>query len=454
VVAFDQHYHPAAVSQALGPRSGLERLIDGLWLVWITTLPLGHVTGLHNTLAIVTIALTLVATRGRGLLDTPGLGWLVALLAFASLSLAWSPHPDVSGGKLRSDLLLPILGYFAAFQWSRRGGSPAMFRGFALGLALLILFSLIDLVPAGMSASWPWLDAPDASGHRMPHWYPGVGDASGDVVLVLGPLLVWRYLAGHWRDATSSLLALGAVLVVLVSKNRDAVLLLPLGVGLFALLWADRSARRGPDWSAKRRWPLWTAVVLVVVIAGLLVIELVSQRRLADARIMVPFGHATGVLLALDPRPQMWAEYLHLGLAHTWFGVGYGRTVPAVVYDVAHDPVMQASHANGLEHAHNFFLNIWLQLGLVGLALVVVVLAVLVWQAVTRRSRNQLAALCSAGVLTLIATTLLRNSLDDFLVYSMASAFWIGVGLLLGLGDTPIEALGKAPANSLAQPSA
>jgi O-antigen ligase len=437
VVAFDQQHHPARRSQALGPRSGPERLVDGLWLVWITTLPIGHATGLHNTLAIVTIALTLLVTRGQGLLATPALGWLIALLAFASLSLAWSPLPAVSGGKLRSDLLLPILGYFAAFQWARRGGSQPMFWGFALGLGLLMMFSLVDLAPASLSANWPLLDAPDAGGHRMPHWYPGVGDASGDVVLVLGPLLVWRYLYGHWRDATSSLLALGAVLVVLVSKNRDAVLLLPLGLGLFALLWAARPSRQHQPSLAARRWPLWSAIVLVVMIAGLVVIELVSQRRLAEARIMVPFGQATAYLLALDPRPHMWAEYLQLGLAHPWFGVGFGRTVPASVYDVAHDPLMQAGHASGFEHAHNFFLNIWLQLGVVGLALVVVVLTVIVRHAMAQRSRNQIAALCSAGVLTVIATTLLRNSLDDFLVYSMASAFWICVGLLLGLGHKP-----------------
>ena len=272
-------------------RTGREQLIDGLWLVWIATLPLGHATGLHNTLAIVTIVVSLMETRGEGLLATPAAGWLIALVGFATLSLTWSPLPDVSGSKLRSDLLLPILGYFAAFQWSRRGGSRAMLTGFAAGLALLAVFSLIDLAPPAMTANWPLLDAPDRSGHRMAHWYPGVGDASGDVVLVLGPLLVWRYLAGHWRDATSSLLALSAVLVVLVSKNRDAVLLLPLGLALFTVLFAaaqDRPSERRSG--SARRWLIWISAAVAVLIAGLLIIELVSQRRLADARVMVPFG--------------------------------------------------------------------------------------------------------------------------------------------------------------------
>ena len=450
MVAFDQQHHPLQVDRAGAPRTGRELLIDALWLVWVATLPLGHVTGLHNTLAVLTIAVTLMVTGGRGLLSTPALGWLIALLGFAALSLTWSPLPDVSGSKFRSDLLLPILGYFAAFQWSRRGGSRAMLLGFAVGLALLAVFSLIDLAPADVVANWPLLDAPDQTGHRMAHWYPGVGDASGDVVLVLGPLLVWRYLAGHWRDATSSLLALCAVLVVLVSKNRDAVLLLPLGVALFALLW---SARRVPSTGGSdparvtaRRWAIYPALVVAVLIAGLLVIELVSQRRLEEARIMVPFGHATRYLMALDPRPHMWAEYLHLGSAHPWLGVGFGRTVPASVYDVAHDPVMLADHASGFEHAHNLFLNIWLQLGGLGLALLLLVLAVLVRHAVRLLGRGQIASLCAAGALTLVATTVLRNSLDDFLIYSMASAFWIGVGLLLGLGEASQQTAPQAAA--------
>jgi O-antigen ligase len=440
VVADDQQHHLVKASPASAARTGGERLIDGLWLVWIATLPLGHATGLHNTLAIVTIAATLITTRGQGLLATPACGWLIALLGFATLSLSWSPLPDVSASKFRSDLLLPILGYFAAFQWSQRGGSSPIFLGFALGLALLIVFSLVDLAPPDVTANWPLLDAPDNSGHRMAHWYPGVGDASGDVVLVLGPLLVWRHLAGHWRDATSSLMALGAILVVLVSKNRDAVLLLPLGVALFALLFGPFRAAPASGSRERRRWPGLAALLVAVAIAGLLIIELISQRRLAEARIMVHFGQATGYLLSLDPRPHMWAEYLHLGSAHAWFGVGFGRTVPASVYDVAHDPVMLDNHASGFEHAHNLFLNIWLQLGVVGLALLVVIIAVIVRRAIEQRNGGQIAALCSAGVLTLIATTLLRNSLDDFLIYSMASAFWVGVGLLLGLGNASLKA--------------
>ena len=101
---------------------------------------------------------------------------------------------------------------------------------------------------------------------------------------------------------------------------------------------------------------------------------------------------------------------------------------------------MLASHASGFEHAHNFFLNTWLQLGVTGLALVIVVLVLLVRRAVSALKRGQLAALCACGVLTLIVTTVLRNSLDDFLIYSMASAFWIAVGCLLGLAERPAAA--------------
>ena len=62
-------------------------------------------------------------------------------------------------------------------------------------------------------------------------------------------------------------------------------------------------------------------------------------------------------------------------------------------------------------------------------------------------SRDSLTALAGAGALTLLVTTLLRNAVDDFLVYSMASAFWIALGLLFGLmRPVQTQAMGAAAA--------
>jgi O-antigen ligase len=410
-------------------RSRVDRVLDLFWLIWIATLPLGHATGIHNTLAVVVIAGSLLRTRAVGFAEIPALPWLIAFTALACLSLTWSALPSVSGGKLRTDLLLPLFGYVAAFCWARQGGARPMFYGLVVGLLLLALFSAVELIPLRVTASWPGLDPADRGGHRYAHLYPGVGDASADAILVIAPLLVWRRLTGHWRDATTSLLALAAVLVIIVSKNRDSVFLFPFSVALFAALCTWRKPLQRLQLPIKSL--IGTGAVMIV--AALVLLELVSQRRLAEAHQAVPFGKASVTLFALDPRPQMWAEYIRLGSAKPFFGAGFGRTVPAQIYDVAHDPVMIAAHANLLEHAHDYLLNVWLQLGLVGVILMVGAL-ISAWRAAAAGlSRDPPIALASAGALTLLVTTLLRNAVDDFLVYAMASAFWIALGLLFGL---------------------
>ena len=122
-------------------RSRRDRVLDLLWLIWIASLPLAHLTGAHNTLAVLVITLSLLRTRAAGLAEIPALAWLIGFTALASLSLAWSPLPAVSGGKLRSDLLLPLFGYVAAFCWAGVGGAQPIFLGLAAGLLLLALCS-------------------------------------------------------------------------------------------------------------------------------------------------------------------------------------------------------------------------------------------------------------------------------------------------------------------------
>jgi O-antigen ligase len=273
-------------------------------------------------------------------------------------------------------------------------------------------------------------------GEAFPYRYPGTGDASTYAVLVLAPLISWRMLKGHWRDATSTLLALAAVLVIFVSKNRNAVLCFPIAVAVFALLWQFRGGQEVKEVSGRsKRAALLGLVTLLCVVVGLATIEKASQARLAEVGQEVPFGRAALLLVSVDPRPAMWREYIHLGSEHPFFGVGFGRTVPAATYHIKEDPVMQAAVASGFEHAHDVFLNWWLQLGWCGVLLYVGAFGAIArsaWRAI--RSGGP-AAICGIGIMTVLAAMLVRNLTDDFLVYGIASSFWLAMGGLLGLAD-------------------
>jgi O-antigen ligase len=107
--------------------------------------------------------------------------------------------------------------------------------------------------------------------------------------------------------------------------------------------------------------------------------------------------------------------------------------VPASTYDVRDDPVMKSAMATGFQHAHNVFLNCWLQLGACGLLLYMASLVALVRAAWRARREDAVMRLGGVGALTLLFAMLMRNMTDDFFVYGIASSFWIALGALLGL---------------------
>jgi O-antigen ligase len=412
------------------------RLVEVAWIFWLVMLPVGHVTGLHNSFAVLMPIAVFALTRAEGLAALPALGWLVSLAAFASLSLLWSGLPEESAGKLRSDLLFPLLGYASAYLWTRTYGARSFFLGFAGGLLLLALMSAAALLPPDTPLHIP-LEPPSVPGSEaFPADYPGTGDASTYATLVLAPLIVWRMRKGHWRDATSTLLALSAVLIIFVSHNRNAVLCFPIAIALFALLWQIR-VRVANDVArfSSRRILVLLAASVVAIAAGLLTIEKASEIRLDEVGHPVPFGSAALTLMSADPRPAMWSEYMDLGRQHPWIGVGFGRTVPARIYHVRDNPVMQAVLASGLQHAHNIFLNWWLQLGLCGLLLYLAAFTAIIRAAWAARRLGPGAQICAIGIVTLIAAALVRNLTDDFLVYGIASSFWIALGGLFGLAQ-------------------
>jgi len=416
-----------------GKGSAFTLAIDALWIFWIATLPLGHATGLHNTLGVIVPVCVIAATRGRALAHLPALPWLVALCALASLSILWSKEPGISAGKLRTDLLLPLVAYTAAYLYSRAGRANALLIGFAAGIVLLALFSSAAFLPPAVTHTTPIAAADTvAAAEAFSDRYPGPGDASTYAILAIAPLIVWRMLRGHWRVTSALLLVLATGLVIFVSRNRNAVIVLPLALAAFALLW-HRKTTAASDLPRRRQVAILTTAALACAAIGLFAVEKASQARLALEGKVLPFGSATLFLVSIDPRPAMWSEYAHLGTQHPWLGVGFGRTVPASTYDVRDDPVMKSAMATGFQHAHNVFLNCWLQLGACGLLLYMASLVALVRAAWRARREDAVMRLGGVGALTLLFAMLMRNMTDDFFVYGIASSFWIALGALLGL---------------------
>jgi O-antigen ligase len=398
-------------------------------------LPLGHVTGLRNTLAILTIVATLSIHGTAAIAALPARKTLLAFTIWALLSLFWSVDTGASWSKLRSDWLLPVAGYVAAYLYCRE---PQRLRqvvvGALTGLVLLAVVSLFAWLPAGVYDSWISEEAVALIARPMPLWYPGVGDASMIALLCLGPGLALLAHAAWRRSVWPWAVAIAFVLVILIAQNRNSIVVAPLC--LLAFFWVRRRALSEgaiagePAPGISGRWV--ALLVLAAMVASAAILEVSSHARLsATQRGAPPWGEAAIEMALRDPRPQIWQEYARLGSQNALLGVGFGRTLASEAYHTREDTVLTTIDLAARSHAHNVFVNIWLQLGWIGLALYVSIWVAMVAELRARWRPTPQAALWMAGWVALALGALMRELTDDFLVFGTASAFWCLSGALL-----------------------
>jgi O-antigen ligase len=233
--------------------------------------------------------------------------------------------------------------------------------------------------------------------------------------------------------------------VVVVSNNRNAAVAIPLVV-LCAVVIDRRRARDTPSRSNRPRVVL-IALALVVAAAGLVaMLESGARERLRV--IGEPVGDGQSALLVLterDTRPMIWAYYTKLAIRSPIVGVGFGRTVPGIHYHTQDDRDLARVEFNAYIHAHNLFLNWWLQTGVVGVALLVWVLASVTIEArrIARDGSIPLARTALVSLYALIALMVIRDATDDLLVFGMATLFWTLLGALGGVLRRTADATGR-----------
>lgn len=133
-----------------------------------------------------------------------------------------------------------------------------------------------------------------------------------------------------------------------------------------------------------------------------------------------------------DVRPQLWSFYFAQAGTHPWTGVGFGKPLPALAYHpIAWTPPQgQAAQAGWpTPHARALWLNVLLQVGVIGLLLQCLAWAALTYAFVARAPGDRW--LKAAGV-ALILGMIGRNLSDDLMVGSVTLAFWAHAGWLLG----------------------
>jgi putative inorganic carbon (HCO3(-)) transporter len=268
---------------------------------------------------------------------------------------------------------------------------PNPFAGY-LGLTapLGLVLGLAVLSPASHNAA----GRRDRPYQEIPAWLRWLGLGSF-VASVAAIGMSWS--RGAWLG-----LAAAVTVVVLVRSRKGAIVaallvLLVAGIGLLGTF------RLLPESMAERL----TSVIPFIGVRDVRSVEVTDENYAAVERL----AH--------------WQAALDMWSARPWLGVGFGN------YAAAYSQYALPKWPLALGHAHNYYLNIAAETGLLGLLTYLVLWGAALWQTVRAviRSDGPYARALALGALGMLVHVSVHNVVDNLWVHSM----YIQVAMLLGL---------------------
>jgi O-antigen ligase len=195
----------------------------------------------------------------------------------------------------------------------------------------------------------------------------------GGVIAALLPLQI----AALFQNRTRRRIWIGSVLVavsglgLLMSASRGAWLAL----AFVLIAWAAR-----PKASSRLRTAIWASTVGIVLVSLVLFL------------VLTPLGER--VLALRSDRLTVWRNSLDLASDYPFTGLGLGN------FEMAYSSYVLLVHVGHTIHAHNLFLDMWLDQGLLGLLAFAGLLIQAVWPG-DSISRWRIAGLASLAVIVL-----------------------------------------------------
>ncbi|MBI5566694.1 MAG: O-antigen ligase family protein [Chloroflexi bacterium] len=329
-----------------------------------------------------------------------------ALSALSGLALAYNQPVAV----IRCALIAIGVMLYLFCANARDAQTRSILRALLIVLpALITIYFVLTNDWAKSSNKLPLLSALPALIGGLPQFNPNV--VGGSLAMLLP--LQWKALEHQQRAIKFGVIAITLIGLAL-SLTRGAWLALALVSGLwFAWRWLNQRMAN----QRQARW-IWLAGVLALAVIGGVVI------------FATPLGDR---LLGLGgDRTHIWRNSLALVGDYPLSGFGLGS------FEMAYSSYALLTHVGHTVHAHNLWLNVWLEQGLLGL----VALIGLVFNAWWPRSGSsgwRMAALASLGVV------LIHTLVDDpFYGYGgpLMSVLFVPLGLLHRRGNsTGVEAL-------------
>lgn len=396
----------------------------------------------------------LVVTRAR-LRLLPGLVVTAAFTLLALLSALWSPDPSLTVDRAVGFAVLMVAAAALALGAVDRPRVAGQ-----LMLALLAATTLIAL--AGLFELWHAYDqavlpATKGQGAR----YSGIGQNPNQIPMLIAlvlPFALWAVRESRGRArvfSTAVALLLAGSLVA--SGSRGAVVAAFVGCLVYLLAVVPR--RRALTLAAG------TALFVLAIVATQLpqpadenpvlygTFGLTEKLGPNDLNDQLPLeselgfpgaGVDTGkerTLFFTSGRLQAWETAADQGLARPIAGYGFGTE---------NETFVDRSYLFVSEAVENSFLGVFLQLGAVGLGLLVAALALplVAWWRVRKRvdpERSEVAAACAGAVVAGIVLAVPQSYLTS-VGSPPTAAFWIAFFLLAAVSSAPARARSGVPA--------
>jgi O-antigen ligase len=326
----------------------------------------------------------------RSAYDAP----LALLLVASLLSLLVTQYPLLSVRELRAVILEPVLFFWLLQSWP--GSAKWALAGFLAAATFTALAAIVQ-GPLGVGGT-------AAEGVlRVQAWYP----SANHLALMLGR--AWPFmLAGaiawrRWMWLPGSVVGLGLLLTFSTGGWLGA-----LAAGLVVLVALGR--RR----VAVRLCAL--SAVALVLVSSLAILGALPER-------LNPLRQTGGFRL------DLWLSSLEMLRDHPLLGVGLDNFV--YVYQQSYLREGAAAEPS-LSHPHNWVLNFWLSLGVLGLVAFVWLL-LRFW----RQARRGLPNWLVAGALGAMADMLVHGFIDNsYFLVDLAFVFWLCLSLVEDRIDT------------------
>jgi putative inorganic carbon (hco3(-)) transporter len=383
----------------------------GAWAaaLFLATVLFSHTVAMRLLLLLVAMGCAVAAVvQDRSMRIAPPV-WLpfAAWALWAGLSIAWSIEPERSIKEFRNEICYGAAALWVCYVSAQAGQAVYAFpRVLGAGALLICALALHQFVQAPLTS--------DA-------WHGGPGNMSS-TVLVLMPCAVLAGAYGRTAGWPRRLQWPAWLLVVLLfaaaytTLNRTVWVALAAQFSMIILMWGLRFREA----SNGRTKAIGACVAVAVILSGGAMSMHIHAER---------FGTSVAQEMQRDPRPAIWHAALVKAADQPLLGYGFGR-------GLLREELREQVDMRVAWHSHNLFIDMALQLGIPGVALLLALIGSTLWHGWRlARSLDPAAAACGIAIMAVAAGMVIRNVTDALWVRQNALLYWGLVGVLLAWGE-------------------